>query len=466
MGLYDAVYIVLFLMIPAGMIFLNVEARFMSLWTLLFVLPRQFDARVGPLSFCLADAAALGFVLPEFLSFVRKGWANIRLSRGSEFVWAACGWLAVGTIYHVLVGPIPPMRFFLKDLLIYGCFPVLLLAVRRSGIFWQKSHFYSMTAFLVGLACLSILIGSIPSLTRLYSRALVWQHRTGFSMGYFLPEGAGWNGNSRLLHYYLGNLRVMDFIGGIPLGTTALFLLPALIGLPARGRKGAAGFLASSIVLYGSLFTNSRDLFGSLFMELALCPFFLPMGVRRRTLALFGVFLLLSATPVGRSNWKRFDRLEDGGSHATGTAFTVHDSRVPIFKRSLSVILEHPLVGLGPGGEFAFPYGKDGARGTCVDSIYLTLALKWGAGALAIFLAWMAWLFRRWWEARPLLLQAPAPGGVIWNGFIPVTSGFLFFCLFMLPIINISFSMFLACYLGLSLNSLDAMEGMKAKGNG
>jgi hypothetical protein len=508
----DALYLVFFLALPAGMAFLSRERRLFLLWVLIFAIPREFNPRIGPLSFCLTDGAFLGFVLPEALSFARRdGLKKGFLMRGTGFAWAALILFTVGSLFHLFTGGVPDPRFYLKDLLCFGGFPILLLAVRRSGVVWGDRFFYAMLGMLLALAVIVVLIGSVRPLSKIYVEALIRQHEISRHLGYFLPNDNPNGGFQKKVILYLAHLRVMDFIGGIPPGTTFLFLLPALLGIRySKGWKSRLVLPALGFLFYSCLFADSRDLLGAIYLSLFSCLGLFRGEVGKKTVLCVGMFsIMVLLTPVGQKNLTRYNLLRKegqtaarmetpairqewtdkkagrenvipfgaiqnqpdetadsaSGSEALGgnepspaciAGFRVYDTRIPIFKKALAVAWEHPLAGLGPGRAITFPYGDHFSNNTFVDSLYLTLAFKWGWGALLFFLAWLFHLARAWKRNWGWILQDPGLSGAVLRGFVPTAAGFLFFCFFLFPFMNLSFSMFLACYLGMTFNSLEA----------
>ena len=475
--IYNTVYLGVCGLIPLGMAFLAPSARFLLFWILLFLVPREFNVRLGSVSLCLTDMAFLGWVFPELVAFWKEGWNKSRLAADNGFAWAALGLFLSGTIYHWLAGGIGNPRFFLKDLMIYGTFPVVLLALRRSGISWKPLHLQALSVCSFLMAATIFLVAYVPAWRVAYHRASVEVFGLGRTLGYFIPGIVQETVKSSDLNdpYYL---RIWNFIGGIPLGMFFPLLFPALLAVyrpPIRKSFSIVLFLA--FLFYGVLFEQSRTIFTGVFVGLFSCIVLFKDSRKTCVIALAAFILLSVATPVGCKNWARYKLLENkelegiyapkslmgsGGLNreqpvqsAPEGNHIVYDSRFPIWLKALSEIKKHPFAGLGPGSVLEFPYGRGTSQNTFVDSVYVTFPLKWGLGALVLFLAWLAQLALKWRKAWPWVMADRSFQGEVLRGFPSAALGFLFLGIFYFPMMNVSFSMFLAAFLGLSLNSLE-----------
>lgn len=481
MGTYDVLYLALFAGLPVGMAFLGTERRFLLLWALILLLPREFNVRWGPLSFCLADSAFLGFLLPEILAFQKEGWRESRLSKGSGLAWAALGLLVVGALFHAAVSR-PDLRIYLKDLLPYLGFIGILLALRRSGLSWGPIHAWTGIACLALMAAATLLVAYFPPIREAYFEKTFELKGIAQEMGYFLPAKVE---SVPISQAALGeplSRRIHGIVGGIFMGVLFLFFLPILLGSRWRSAAGTAGVLGlATFIFYGILFVQSRTILGAVFLCLSAGLVF--FRGRTRILAATVLALFTATTlsaPVGQKNLGRFNLLKKAEMEARFVApsgpeatpfqgahrrvlpkarpIPVYDTRFPIWRKAAGAILEKPLMGMGPGSVLEFPYGAKESRNHFVDNLYLTLALKWGIGGALFLFAWLWVLGGRWKRAWPSFRDHPGLEGAVLQGAGPTLLSFLFLGIFLYPLMNISFGMFLGAYLGLTLNTLDVVH--------
>jgi len=471
---YDLLYLSLFSVLPVALAFLPRERRFLVLLTCILLVPREFNVRFGPLSFCLTDAAFLGFLAPEALKLFREGWRTNPLFRGSASLWAALACLSAATLHHGVVSGVPNLRFFLKDLLPLVFFILLFMALRASGLTWNPTFLRAMAHCLLLSSFAVVLLTSVPDWTRTVHETLQEGNRIGMELGYFLPSGlqkAVPEGQT----LDPAKLRLWGIVSGVPLGMTLLFFLPAALGTRKLLARDPVLFLALlGVLLYAALFMRSRSMFGALFMVL-LCGLALFERMDRRACAAtLGLLAALAwLTPIGQVNLGRYAYLKkpeleglnpkkvlppaEGGRR-------IYDSRFPIWKAALEKVRERPLLGLGPGSTLVFPYGHRQGESVFVDSLYVMLLLKWGAAGFLFFLLWTFQWVRDWWRAWPALRKDPGFEAGVLRGFPPTLAAFLFLGTFVYPLMNVSFSLLLGLYLGLTLNTLEAWRDKSLDG--
>jgi O-antigen ligase len=130
-----------------------------------------------------------------------------------------------------------------------------------------------------------------------------------------------------------------------------------------------------------------------------------------------------------------------------------HESRWPMWDRAAENIRMRPLTGWGPGQTRTYPFGDRMVESDGVDSLYLTLALKWGLGALLFLAVWIGVLVLDWRQQAFPKNEPASFEALCAEALVPAGGAFLFFGVLSYPLTNISASMFLAAFLGLSVQS-------------
>jgi O-antigen ligase len=262
------------------------------------------------------------------------------------------------------------------------------------------------------------------------------------------------------------SLRIVDFNGGFPVALGLLFFAPLLISLSVQStpRRTLLGVLALGWIFYGSLFIQSRTYPMVILFGVGLC-FLLWDGVRRKAALLtLGVFILvLIFSPEGANNLTRIFKTFSfstacSSKHATHpptpkNPYENHDSRWPMWDAAMMSIHQHPWVGLGPGQTRDYPFGERTVESDGVDNLYLTLALKWGLGFLLFLAAWLAFAAREWRRLVVPSEEASSFEQLCAGALGPALGSFSALCILSYPLTNISATMFLAAFLGLSVQS-------------
>jgi len=306
---------------------------------------------------------------------------------------------------------------------------------------FRTEHLWILGAALGLQTLFAVLVSYQPTLRAVYIQSHIDIHQLASSAGYFDPT----NGSGPFTN--LHTLRVVDFNGGFPEALGLLFFIPLLLSAWERltPRRQLTGAATAVWAFYGALFIQSRGFIAALFIVLTACTVLWSGPRRRAALALFLLFLgALLLTDAGRSTVQR----------ASGTGGAPHavsgDSRWPMWRCAAQEIGRHPIAGVGPGAMRSYPFGERTIQSDGVDSLYLTLALKWGLGALAFLLAWIAVTLAGWRKAVPRGDDFSASCS---EALLPLGAAFLALGFLSYPLTNISTCMFLGIFLGLAASS-------------
>ncbi|MEX2179200.1 MAG: O-antigen ligase family protein [Gemmatimonadaceae bacterium] len=449
MSAYDAVYLVLCAALLVALLRRGDSDRLFALLVAILLVPRELNARVGAVSVSLTDVTFLAFVAPWVARIQLGGVREVarRLRRPEQaLAFAGLAYLALAALLNVLLERPFSVRMFARDLLVYGGFFTLLLAVLDLRLHWERRHVLAMLCVLVGWSLVAVAIATIPRLREEYVSAHIAIHVLSSRLGFFDPSaGAGPFTEN-------GSLRIVDFVGGAPIGLFLLALFPLLFTLRVSFTSAGAAAL-SALVFYGSLHALSRALALGAVVTIASCTL-LYRARRAAVLASAGCCAAVFVSPMGSQLFRRFGLLGQLDPEAS------HGIRWAMLKQGWRYFSENPLLGIGIGAQAPFQHGARTVLTDGVDSLFPTVFLKLGVAGGAIFTGLFGYAVVRalrssGWRASDAAAAETdqdfaVPPAV---AFLPFITGFLVLSLFTYPVGNVSASLFVATALGLFLNA-------------
>lgn len=222
----------------------------------------------------------------------------------------------------------------------------LWIAVPLSPV-WRGGAFEKMLEFSKVLLIMFVMMAAVTTLTRL--RRLIFVQAACVAMIAVVTLAEGFNQPGRLQ----GAIRGI-YSNSNDLALTLVLTLPFCLAFLLRTRgllRKVVWALAGFVMIYVTMLTESRAGLLALIASGSLCLW--DFGIKRKRallVVLFGGVGLAILFLAGGSIRDRFTAMfEDQLSGDRRSARTSAEQREDLLKKSLAVIAEHPLFGIGPG---------------------------------------------------------------------------------------------------------------------